>query len=505
MWRLSCLVRAGCFGPDRAGRTPSAGSGSVRARRSARAKVRRRKGRTFFRSSLIQTLFYGVFSAWVLWSRRYPPTSKNRFDWNATARLLKVPVIRKLFHEVAEPGQLETLKLDEVLDWTAAVLNRVDRAQFFARFPESHRRPDFYEPFLKSLIRNFESSWAYWYTPTEIVQYMVARVDTVLREELQLPDGLADRNVYVLDPCCGTGSFLVEVLRKIHQTLKAHGDDALTVNDLKEAIVSRVFGFNSCRLLSSCRTCRSVCLRTQLGAPLSERGAERAGVYLTNALTGWEHPKGPKQHLIFSELEEERDAAEHVKRDTPILVILGNPPYNGYAGVAVEEERALTTAYKTTRKAPPPQGQGLNDLYVRFYRMAERRIAEMSGYGVVCLISNYSWLDGLSFTGMRESYLDKFDRIWVDCLNGDKYKTGKLTPEGKPDPSIFSTEWNHEGIQIGTAIGLLARTRTHGPADSIQFRHLWGNNKRHELVESLPRPSYATLTPTAELGSHSYL
>ena len=86
-----------------------------------------------------------------------------------------------------------------------------------------------------------------------------------------------------------------------------------------------------------------------------------------------------------------------------------------------------------------PEGQGLNDLYVRFFRMAERRIAEKTGRGVVCFISNYSWLDGLSFTGMRERYLDAFDAIRIDCLNGDKYKTGKTTPDGKPDPSIFST------------------------------------------------------------------
>lgn len=84
--------------------------------------------------------------------------------------------------------------------------------------------------------------------------------------------------------------------------------------------------------------------------------------------------------------------------------------------------------------------------------MAERRIVEKSGKGVVCFISNYSWLEGLSFTAMRERYLEVFDRIWIDCLNGDKYKTGKLTPEGEPDPSVFSTEWNREGIQVGTAI-----------------------------------------------------
>ena len=88
-----------------------------------------------------------------------------------------------------------------------------------------------------------------------------------------------------------------------------------------------------------------------------------------------------------------------MKQERRILVILGNPPYNGFAGVAMEEEQELTRAYRQTRRAPPPQGQGLNDLYVRFYRMAERHIVEHSGRGVICFISNYSWLDGLSFTG----------------------------------------------------------------------------------------------------------
>ena len=458
------------------------------------------KGEHFFRSSLIQTLFYGVFSAWVLWARKYPPTSRNRFDWNLTARLLKVPVIRKLFYEMADPGQLEELKLAEVLDWTAAVLNRVDRAQFFSKFQESHAVQYFYEPFLEEFDPELRKQLGVWYTPPEIVKYMVARVDTVLREDLGLPDGLADKNVYVLDPCCGTGSYLVEVLNKIHETLRMRGDDALIAADLKEAAQSRVFGFEILPAPFVVSHLQLGLLLQNFGVPLGERSSERIGVYLTNALTGWEPPKGPKQHLIFPELEEERDAAEHVKRDTPILVILGNPPYNGFAGVAIEEERTLTTAYRTTKKAPPPQGQGLNDLYVRFYRMAERRIAEMSGYGVVCFISNYSWLDGLSFTGMRENYLEKFDRIWVDCLNGDKYKTGKLTPEGEPDPSVFSTDWNREGIQVGTAIGLLARKQTHAATDSIRFQHFWGSSKRQQLLQSIPKSNYATLTPAVELG-----
>ena len=235
-------------------------------------------------------------------------------------------------------------------------------------------------------------------------------------------------------------------------------------------------------------------------APLADDGNERAGVFLTNALTGWE-PKIQKP-IPFPELEEERDRAERVKRETPILVILGNPPYNGYAGMAVDEERELSQAYRTTRQVRRPEGQGLNDLYVRFFRIAERRIAK-TGQGVVCFISNYSWLDGLSFTGMRERYLEAFDAVRIDCLNGDKYKTGKVAPDGSPDPSIFSTEGDPVGIQVGTAITTLVRKADLAPAGEVGFRHLWGRTKRSELLQTAEAPPdalYNDVSPVLPLG-----
>ena len=210
-----------------------------------------------------------------------------------------------------------------------------------------------------------------------------------------------------------------------------------------------------------------------------------------------------KKPLPFPELEEERDRAERVKQEAPVLVILGNPPYNGFAGMAVDEERELSTAYRTVKGVRKPEGQGLNDLYVRFFRMAERRIAEKTGRGVVCFISNYSWLDGLSFTGMREHYLEAFDVIRVDCLNGDKYKTGKVAPDGSPDPSIFSTPEDPVGIQVGTAIATLVRKADHAPAKSVGFRHLWGQKKREELTATAvatPDELYDSVEPNLSLG-----
>ena len=410
-------------------------------------------------------------------------------------------MLRALFQQLSDPGRLQPLGLIEVLDWTAAALDRVDRAAFFARFNEGEAVPYFYEPFLEAFDPALRKQLGVWYTPAEVVRYMVARVDRALKDDLCIADGLAADNVYVLDPCCGTGAYLAETLKRISDNLKASGAGALTGAKVKQAATQRVFGFEIMPAPFVVAHLQVGLTMQALDAPLSEDGEERAGVFLTNALTGWE-PRVQKP-LPFPELEEERDRAERVKQDTPVLVILGNPPYNGFAGMAVDEERELSEAYRTVREVRKPEGQGLNDLYVRFFRMAERRIAEKTGRGVVCFISNYSWLDGLSFTGMRERYLEAFDAIRIDCLNGDKYKTGKTTPDGRPDPSIFSTPGDPVGIQVGTAIATLVRKAEHEPAESVGFRPLWGQAKLTELTdtaETEPAALYDDIEPALPLG-----
>jgi type ISP restriction-modification system protein/N-6 DNA methylase len=443
------------------------------------------KGEHFFRSTLVQTLFYGVFSAWVLWSKQHPPCSRAHFDWDSTSRLLRVPVLRKLFHEVTDPGHLEKLNLVEVLDWTASVLNRVDRAAFFSKFQENHAVQYFYEPFLEAFDPELRKALGVWYTPPEIVEYMVERVDTVLRDELGLPDGLADKNVYVLDPCCGTASYLVEVLKKIHQTLKQRGEDALLASDLKDAAQKRVFGFELLPAPFVVAHLQLGLLLQNLGAPLPEKGNERVGVYLTNALTGWEPPTEPKKRLLFPELEEERDAAELVKRDTPILVIIGNPPYNGFAGVSPDEEDGLLDPYKQGLKEWGITKNYLDDLYIRFFRIAERRVAEMTSKGIICYISNFSYLSDPSFVVLRKRFFGEFDKVWIDCMNGDSRQTGKVTPDGKPDPSVFSTDYNAAGIRVGTAVSLMVRLTNRSKTPTIRFRHFWGAQKRTDLLRSL--------------------
>ena len=483
------------------------------------------RGEHFFRATVIQTLFYGVFSAWTLWHREQVENEargwkdeqghtvgETEFRWRYSVDYLRVPVIAELFHQLTGP-KVKQLGVADLLDRTERLLARVRREKFFALFREAEAVQYFYEPFLEAYDPMLRKELGVWYTPPELVRYMVARVDRALKEELGEAKGLASENVVVLDPSCGTGAFLVEVLRHIRRTLEDDPDARSRIGSrLRKAATERLFGFE---LL----TAPFVVAHLQIGLALRQAGAplaegQRAAVYLTNALTGWTPTPNEGQMRLAREFEEEVEAARHVKRDERILVVLGNPPYDGHPGLAYDEERSLVEAYRTPESPllPKPKGRGLNDLYIRFYRVAERQIAEKTGRGIVCYVSNNSWLDGSSHSAMRERFLDVFDSVWVDNLHGDSRRTGKTTPEGDPDPSIFSTESNREGIQVGTAVALLARKDDHqeGTQAEVQYRDFWGADKLETIGAlaaegtlaglGLHPPMYDRLHPELQLG-----
>lgn len=449
------------------------------------------KGQQFFIATLVQTLFYGVFSSWVLWSRNGAKPGE-KFNWHEAGWLLHVPFISTLFSQIATRDRLKPLALDEVLDWTAQALNRIEQTEFFKRFEDEHAVQYFYEPFLKAYDPQLRKELGVWYTPPEIVKYQVERVDAVLREELEIADGLADPNVYVLDPCCGTGAYLVEALRKIVETLKSKGKSGLSAQKLKLTAMRRVFGFELLPAPFVVSHLQLGLLLQREGAPLDPNSDERVGVYLTNALTGWEPVQEPKDQLelTYPELSRERDAANEVKQSTPILVVIGNPPYNAFAGISPEEEGGLVEVYKNGLTTPEKDGGwgikkfNLDDLYVRFFRIAERRIVK-TGRGVVSFISNYSYLSDPSFVAMRQHLLREFDSVWIDCMNGDSRETGKLTPEGRPDPSVFSFAGRVVGIRVGTAVCLMVRKKDRSRrVAKVRYRDFWGIGKNERLLES---------------------
>ena len=475
------------------------------------------EGEEFLRSSLIQTAFYGLFAGWTLWRHS---RSARPFRWEDLADYLKIPFLGELFHEFRHPTRLKELGLAPHLDRAEATLGRVVQERFFARFvmPQVRAGSDsdreaassailyFYEPFLEAFDPELRKELGVWYTPPEIVRYQVRKVDRLLREELGCGRGFADERVVVLDPACGTGAYLIEVLRCVAEQLEEEGVGALLGSKLLDAFCRRIIGFEIL-------TAPFVVAQLQLYLILADLGVEpdashRPAIFLTNALTGWE---GSEQlTLHFPELQQEHDAARRVKHEEKIIVVIGNPPYNRFAGVPPpDEEMRLADHYKGIGRDAKGKQIGtselysrfgvrkhlLDDLYIRFFRLAEMRIGERAEYGAVSFISNSSFLGGRSHPLMRECLLNSFDEIWVDNLNGDKYRTGKVIPKGLPgegttDQSIFTTEQDSRGIQVGTAITTLLKKRGKGARRSIatvSYRDFWGLSraKRQALLSSL--------------------
>jgi hypothetical protein len=458
------------------------------------------EGEEFFRSSLVQTVYYGIFAGWLLWMRS---RAAEEFRWSDLAKYLRIPFLGELFHEIQHPRRIAELGLAPFLDVATETLGRVNREAFFRRLTlPSLGAADgaersvataivyFYEPFLETFDPNLRKDLGVWYTPPEIVRYQVRKVDELLREQLGCPLGFADEEVEVLDPACGTGAYLIEVLHCMADTLRGEGVGAELGATLLRALQKRVRGFEIL-------TAPFVIAHLQLHLLLSELGAEpRAGkrpaVFLTNALTGWHHVEQRK--LKFLELEAERDASHAVKTEARIIVVIGNPPYNRFAGAPVIEELTLVDPYKGIRRGADGRQIGrselfsrwrvrkhlLDDLYIRFFRLAEERIGHVAEYGVVSFISNSSYLAGRSHPIMRESLCRSFHEIWINNLNGDKYKTGKVIPKGLPgegtaDQSVFTTEHDPRGIQVGTAVTTLLKRREAGPGIAVaHYRDFWG-------------------------------
>ena len=210
-WLLASYARDGLSRVEVAGDAPSLKAVRSALEEALGVRFEGEKGARFFQSTLVQTLFYGVFSAWVLWARQLPPPAAN-FNWHEAVWHLRAPVLRALFQQLSDPGRLQPLGLVEVLDWTAAALDRVDRPAFFARFNEGEAVPYFYEPFLEAFDPELRKQLGVWYTPTEVVRYMVARVDKALKDDLGVAEGLAAKTstcstraaapARILQKCC---------------------------------------------------------------------------------------------------------------------------------------------------------------------------------------------------------------------------------------------------------------------------------------------------------------
>lgn len=505
------------------------------------------KGDRFFRSSLVQTAFYSLFAAWVLWDKA--AAADARFEIDDAHAYLPIPFLDALLHDIRHPKRLKALGLEDHIARAIATLNRVDRPLFRTRmtFPTIDEQTSaaaityFYEPFLEAFDPKLREDLGVWYTPPDIVRYQVRRVHQILKKDLRRPRGLADPEVVVLDPCCGTGAYLLEVARCIAEEAKAEGDEAAIGLELSRAFHERVIGFEILTAPFAVAQLQLYLLLDSLGA--KPEADKRLMIFLTNSLAGWRDSGDVK--LSFPEMRDEFDASQEVKHKAKIIVVIGNPPYDRFAGATQDDEAELVAHYKgielvddvdaKTKQVkrnefgrPKKKQRGksalfveygvrkqlLDDLYIRFFRLAEERIGEAAEFGIVSYISNSSYLTGRSHPIMRKSLLSNFHRIWIDNLNGDKYRTGKLIPAGLPgagtaDQSAFTTEMDPRGIQPGTAIVTLvkrAEVKTAPTKTEVSYRDFWGlaKDKRAELIAALPTgvgkasTPYETIKPTLE-------
>ena len=434
-------------------------------------------GDHFFHSTLAQSIYYGLFSAWL-------QTPGKKFDWRLAVHSAN-PVMGALFSQITNPGQLGKLNLAEQLDGATAMLNRVENKEtLFGGIGAIGAIQHFYEPFVAEYDPELRKAMGVWYTPPEVVQYMVERADRVLRTELNIPDGLAGDNVYVLDPCGGTGAYIAETLRRIHKTCEERGDGTGAAQTVKEAAQNRIIGFEIMSAPYLVAHWQVETLLKELGAPLKQ--GERAAIYLTNSLTDWNESKRPPLNIPM--LQKERDAADSIKRESPILVILGNPPYNAFAGTSPKEEENLVAPYKEglydewkIRK------YNLDDLYVRFFRVAENRIAK-TGCGLVSFISNYSFSERPSFVVMRRSLLESFDKIWVENMHGNR-NISERAPDGNSSETIFAMRGVSSGIRQGIVVSLSLKTSDSESPAKVLYRDdinaAKADERRGQLLASL--------------------
>lgn len=359
----------------------------------------------FLVSTTVQAVVYGMFATWL------ESDSPEAFQWQDARDSLDVGVIAEIVYSALPPSVVNVPQVKGLLDNIAGVLRRVDRDSIAEQF-DDRAIEYFYEPFLAAYDPKLRDKLGVWYTPSEIAAYQVARADHHLRVDLGIAEGLADESVIVLDPAVGTGTYLAAVYDHLDKSYRGQGHSpSEAASLLLEAAKTRLVGFE---ILPAAFLVGDLHLRRllrRLGVPLA-RG-ERPAVYLTNSLTGWFNRDDPNQMLLpWPEAKKEVEASNRYKRDEPVLVVLGNPPYEGYSSAETPDERELVQPWAVPLW--PEWGirkHRLNDLYVRFWAAAALRITRFTRTGLVTFIANRKWLAGRSYPAMRNGLLASFDKV----------------------------------------------------------------------------------------------
>ncbi|MCF3572168.1 N-6 DNA methylase [Planktothrix agardhii 1806] len=407
-----------------------------------------------------QTIAYGMFAA-----RLHDPILET-FSRQKAAELIPKsnPFLRKLFGYIAGPDIDDRIKW--IVDNLVEIFLACNVEEILKNYGKSTKMEDpiihFYETFLSEYDPKLRKARGVWYTPAPVVNFIVRAVDDILKTEFDLPQGLADNSktkikvdvqgkqveqevhkVQILDPAAGTGTFLAEVIKHIHK--KFVGQQGIWSNYVETHLLPRLNGFELLMASYAMAHLQLDLLLTETGYKTTTN--QRFRVYLTNSL----EEKHPDTGTLFASwLSAEANEANYIKRDTPVMCVIGNPPYSGissnngeWINKLIEDYKYIDGVHFNERK------HWLNDDYVKFLRYGQHFI-EKNGSGVLAFINPHGFLDNPTFRGMRWNLLKTYDKIYTIDLHGNSKKK-ETAPDGNADVNVFD-------IMQGVSINIFVKT-----------------------------------------------
>ena len=464
-----------------------------------------------------QTIAYGMFAA-----RLHDQTAGGGGDFSRhrAAELVPQsnPLLRKFFHHIA--GYDLDSRIQWIVDDLADIFRATNVAELMTDFVKTNGRADpfihFYETFLGEYDPRLRKGRGVYYTPEPVVHFIVRAVDDILKAEFRLAEGLADaakttvevnteepdkhsrsgfkrmtkevHKVQVLDPATGTGTFLAQVVARIYE--KFAGQKGMWPDYVKQDLLPRLNGFEMLMAPYAMAHLKLEMILQQTGHSLN---GERLRIFLTNSLEEYHIDNGA---LLASWLSAESMEANLIKRDAPVMVVLGNPPYKGesknkgaWMASLMEDYKQEPGGGKLREKNP----KWLNDDYVKFIRYGQYFI-DRNGEGILAYINNNGFLDNLTFRGMRWRLMRSFDKIYILDLHGNSQRKER-SPDGSPDKNVFD-------IRQGVSINLFVKTGQKKPdalGKVFHFDLFGARESKYEFLwnHSLNKVKFNSLKPAA--------
>ncbi|HON03099.1 MAG TPA: N-6 DNA methylase [Paludibacteraceae bacterium] len=398
-----------------------------------------------------QTLTYGLFAART--------RSDNSFNRELAFKYIPntIGILRDVFRFISLEDPPKPLQV--IVDDIAEVLSVTDVRKILEDYFEEGKGQDpivhFYETFLTAYDPSIREKRGVYYTPEPVVRYIVRSVNELLKTHFDMPDGLASKNVTLLDPAAGTLTFPAEAVKlAVKEFTEKYGSGGRN-NFIRNQVLENFFAFELMMAPYAIGHLKMSFLLEELGYKLNDE--ERFKLYLTNTLEMDELEQISIPGL--SSLSEESHLAGKIKKEQPVLVILGNPPYSGIsANVNEWTEKLLKqnidgaqSYYEVDGKTLGEKNpKWLQDDYVKFLRFAQWKI-QKAGFGVVGMITNHSYLDNPTFRGMRQSLMKTFNEIYILDLHGNSLKK-ETAPDGGKDENVFD-------IRQGTAIAIFVKQK----------------------------------------------